>query len=68
MLSALDPIVARISELTIEIRHALDAHPDGATNHDDRPDLNGPRGLDDSESFSAAYSRSSAIAIRYASD
>ena len=28
---ALEPIVARISELTIEIRHALDAHPDGPT-------------------------------------
>jgi transposase len=25
------PVVARISELTIEIRHALDAHPDGPT-------------------------------------
>jgi len=31
LVSALEPIVARISELTIEIRHALDAHPDGAT-------------------------------------
>ena len=30
-LSALEPIVARISELTIEIRHALQAHPDGHT-------------------------------------
>ncbi|HTD79158.1 MAG TPA: transposase [Chloroflexota bacterium] len=30
LVSALEPIVARISELTIEIRHALDAHPDGA--------------------------------------
>ena len=29
MVSALEPIVERISELTIEIRHALDAHPDG---------------------------------------
>jgi transposase len=31
LVSALEPIVARISELTIEIRHALNAHPDGAT-------------------------------------
>jgi transposase len=31
LVSALEPIVARISELTIEIRHALDAHPDGKT-------------------------------------
>jgi transposase len=31
LVSALQPIVARISELTIEIRHALEAHPDGAT-------------------------------------
>jgi transposase len=31
LVSALEPIVARISELTIEIRHALEAHPDGAT-------------------------------------
>ncbi len=31
LVSALEPIVARISELTIQIRHALDAHPDGAT-------------------------------------
>ena len=31
LVSALEPIVARISELTIEIRHALDEHPDGAT-------------------------------------
>jgi transposase len=31
LVSALEPIVARISELTIEIRHALDAHPDGNT-------------------------------------
>src|SRR5689334_16877718 len=31
LVSALEPIVARISELTIEIRHALDQHPDGAT-------------------------------------
>jgi hypothetical protein len=31
LVSALEPIVARISELTIEIRHALDAHPDGRT-------------------------------------
>jgi transposase len=31
LVSALEPIVARISELTIEIRRALDAHPDGPT-------------------------------------
>src|SRR5438270_13735522 len=31
LVSALEPIVARISELTIEIRRALEAHPDGAT-------------------------------------
>ena len=31
LVSALEPIVARISELTIEIRHALEAHPDGRT-------------------------------------
>jgi hypothetical protein len=31
LVSALEPIVARISELTVEIRHALDAHPDGNT-------------------------------------
>jgi Transposase IS116/IS110/IS902 family len=31
LVSALEPIVARISELTIEIRHALEAHPDGQT-------------------------------------
>jgi hypothetical protein len=31
LVSALEPIVARISELTIKIRRALDAHPDGAT-------------------------------------
>ena len=31
LVSALEPVVARISELTIEIRHALDAHPDGQT-------------------------------------
>ena len=31
LVSALEPIVQRISELTIEIRHALDAHPDGRT-------------------------------------
>ena len=31
LVSALEPIVARISELTIEIRHALAAHPDGQT-------------------------------------
>jgi transposase len=31
LVSALEPVVARISELTIEIRHALQAHPDGAT-------------------------------------
>jgi transposase len=29
LVSALEPVVARISELTIQIRHALDAHPDG---------------------------------------
>jgi transposase len=28
---ALEPVVERISELTIEIRHALQAHPDGPT-------------------------------------
>ena len=31
LVSALEPVVARISELSIEIRHALDAHPDGPT-------------------------------------
>ena len=31
LVSALQPIVQRISELTIEIRHALDQHPDGPT-------------------------------------
>jgi hypothetical protein len=31
LVTALEPIVARISELTIEIRHQLDQHPDGAT-------------------------------------
>jgi transposase len=31
LVSALEPVVQRISELTIEIRHALQAHPDGAT-------------------------------------
>jgi hypothetical protein len=31
LVSVLEPIVARISELTIEIRHALEAHPDGQT-------------------------------------
>jgi hypothetical protein len=31
LVSALEPIVARISELTIQIRKALEAHPDGAT-------------------------------------
>jgi hypothetical protein len=31
LVSSLEPIVARISELTIEIRHALQAHPDEAT-------------------------------------
>jgi transposase len=31
LVSALEPVVARISELTIEIRHALEAHPDGPT-------------------------------------
>jgi transposase len=29
LVSALEPIVERVSELTIEIRHALDQHPDG---------------------------------------
>jgi transposase len=31
LVSALEPIVARISELTVQIRHALDEHPDGPT-------------------------------------
>jgi hypothetical protein len=31
LVSALEPIVAGISELTIEIRHAVEAHPDGKT-------------------------------------
>jgi transposase len=31
LVSALEPIVARISELTIQIRHALEEHPDGPT-------------------------------------
>jgi transposase len=31
LVAALEPIVARISELTIEIRHALETHPDGQT-------------------------------------
>ena len=31
LVSALERIVARISELTIQIRHALNAHPDGRT-------------------------------------
>ena len=31
LVAALEPIVAPISELTIEIRHALDQHPDGQT-------------------------------------
>src|SRR5437763_11820160 len=31
LVSALEPIVTRISELTIEIRHALESHPDGQT-------------------------------------
>jgi transposase len=31
LVSALVPVVARISELTIEIRHQLDEHPDGRT-------------------------------------
>lgn len=31
LVSALEPVVKRISELTIQIRHALQAHPDGAT-------------------------------------
>ena len=31
LVCALEPIVTQISELTIEIRHALNAHPDGQT-------------------------------------
>jgi transposase len=31
LVSALEPVVKRISELSIEIRRALDAHPDGPT-------------------------------------
>ena len=31
LVSALEPVVQRISELTIQIRHALNAHPDGPT-------------------------------------
>src|SRR5437763_2164757 len=31
LVSSLEPIVERISELNIEIRHALEAHPDGST-------------------------------------
>jgi transposase len=31
LVSALEPVVKRISELTIEICHALQAHPDGQT-------------------------------------
>jgi hypothetical protein len=31
LVSALEPVVQRISELNIEIRHALCAHPDAAT-------------------------------------
>jgi transposase len=31
LVSALEPVVERISELNIEIRHALEAHPDGQT-------------------------------------
>jgi transposase len=31
LVSALEPIVERISELTIEIRHAINEHPDGQT-------------------------------------
>jgi transposase len=31
LVTALEPIVAKITDLTIEIRHALDAHPDGQT-------------------------------------
>ena len=31
LVSALDPVVQRISALTIQIRHALNAHPDGRT-------------------------------------
>jgi transposase len=31
LVSALEPVVTRISELTTDIRHALQAHPDGPT-------------------------------------
>ena len=31
LVSSLEPIVERVSELNIEIRHALDQHPDGGT-------------------------------------
>jgi transposase len=31
LVAALEPVVSKISELTIEIRHQLDAHPDGPT-------------------------------------
>jgi transposase len=31
LVCALEPVVQRISELTIQIRHALDVHPDGPT-------------------------------------
>jgi hypothetical protein len=31
LVAALEPIAAKITDLTIEIRHALDAHPDGQT-------------------------------------
>jgi Transposase len=31
LVTALEPIVAKITDLSIEIRHALDAHPDGRT-------------------------------------
>jgi transposase len=31
LVTALEPIVAKITDLTIAIRHALNAHPDGAT-------------------------------------
>ncbi|MGZ4170591.1 MAG: IS110 family RNA-guided transposase [Solirubrobacteraceae bacterium] len=31
LVTALEPIVAKITDLTVEIRHALDAHPDGQT-------------------------------------
>lgn len=31
LVAALEPVVQKISELTIEIRHQLDQHPDGQT-------------------------------------